>query len=252
MLVMYYSRNAKTTNMDTLYQHARMFWYRRPMLEYMHIYLPDEIYMKFHATYETDEALRDMVRRYPYDAFPITFYDYDTGMRLTRPQIESKDFLSDVFIPRKQFYPNNISEEIHKKNAKKYHELWVIIHEMDGKLIDLEAIIKVLSEIDTTSKNQWKDWRPVAILKWLLENESDKRILVSTNKAEDRGWRKWVVWTGTLDWNRIETMRKDSHISICFSSFGYKGRPDLGNMWYPTMVFPEKMDGIGKIYVTKK
>ena len=47
-------------------------------------------------------------------------------------------------------------------------------------------------------------------------------------------------------------MRKDSHISICFSSFGYKGRPDLGNMWYPTMVFPEKMDGIGKIYVTKK
>ena len=127
------------------------------MLEYMHIYLPDEIYMKFHATYETDEALRDMVRRYPYDAFPITFYDYDTGMRLTRPQIESKDFLSDIFIPRKQFYPNHISEEVHKKNSKRYDELAKLIQEMDGKLVDIESVVHILSKIDTTSKNQWKD-----------------------------------------------------------------------------------------------
>jgi hypothetical protein len=255
LLVMYYSRNAKTTNMDTLYQHARMFWYRRPMLEYMHIYLPEEIYMKFHATYETDESLRDMVRRYPTDTFPITFYDYNTGLRLTRPQIESKDFLSDIFIPRKQFYPNNISEEAFQKNAKVYEDMASEISSMDGQLVDAEDVIKLLERIETTSKNQWKDWKFVAILNGLLENETDKRIRISTNVAERRTWnakKNGKIETGTLDGTRIDEMRKDEYVNICFSSFAYINRPDLGKMWYPTMVFPEKMDGIGKIYVTKK
>ena len=255
MLVMYYSRNAKTTNMDTLYQHARMFWYRRPMLEYMHIYLPDEIYMKFHATYETDESLRDMVRRYPNDTFPITFYDYNTGLRLTRPQIESKDFLSDIFIPRKQFYPNNISEEAFQKNAKIYADLASEISTMDNQLVDVEDIIKLLERIETTSKNQWRDWKFVGILNGLLENEADKRIRISTNVAERRTWnpkKNGKIETGTLDGTRIDEMRKDDYINICFSSFAYINRPELWKMWYPTIVFPEKMDGIGKIYVTKK
>lgn len=144
--------------MDTLYQHARMFGYRRPMLDFMRIYLPVEIYDKFHATYETDEGLRDMVRRYPHENFPIRFYDNGTGLRLTRPQIESKSFLSDVFIPRKQFYPNNISEEVHVKNARKYEELRTTIESMDGQLIDIDIIAKILSQIDTTSTsgNPWK------------------------------------------------------------------------------------------------
>gem|GEM_PF-4374572 len=47
-------------------------------------------------------------------------------------------------------------------------------------------------------------------------------------------------------------MRKENCISICFSRFAYKGRPELGTIWYPTMVFPERMDGIGKVYITKK
>ena len=113
--------------------------------------------MKFHATYETDESLRDMVRRYPTDTFPITFYDYNTGLRLTRPQIESKDFLSDIFIPRKQFYPNNISEEAFQKNAKVYEDMANEISAMDSQLVDVEDVIKLLERIETTSKNQWKD-----------------------------------------------------------------------------------------------
>lgn len=252
MLVMYYWRNAKSTNMDTLYQHARMFWYRRTMLDFMHIYMPEQIYAKFHATYETDEWLREMVKRNPYENFPIKLYDNNTGIKLTRKQIESKDFLSDAFIPRKQFYPNHISEELHKKNAKKYIELAEKINAMDGNMVDLDDLIEILYEIETSSKNQWKWNRPIAILKWLLEDERIKQIKVTTNSAETRGWRDGVIGTGTLDGTRIDTMRKENCISICFSRFAYKARPELGTIWYPTMVFPERMDGIGKVYITKK
>ncbi len=252
MLVMYYWRNAKSTNMDTLYQHARMFWYRRPMLDFMRIYMPEQIYAKFHATYETDEWLREMVKKNPYGNFPITLYDNNTGLKLTRKQIESKDFLSDAFIPRRQFYPNHISEELHKKNALKYEELAKKINLMDEKFVDIDDIVAILSEIETSSKNQWKGNRPIAILKWLLEDERIKQVKVTTNSAEKRGWRDGAIGTGTLDGTRIEDMRKENCISICFSRFAYKGRPELGTIWYPTMVFPERMDGIGKVYITKK
>lgn len=253
MLVMYYWRNAKSTNMDTLYQHARMFWYRRPMLDFMRIYMPEQIYAKFHATYETDEWLREMVKRNPYENFPIKFYDNNTGLKLTRKQIESKDFLSDAFIPRRQFYPNHISEELHKKNALKYKELAKKINLMNEKLVDIDDIVAILSEIETSSKNQWKGNRPIAILKWLLEDERIKQVKVTTNNAIDRGWRDdGAIRTGTLDGTRIEEMRKEHCISICFSRFAYKDRPELGTIWYPTMVFPERMDGIWKVYITKK
>jgi len=252
MLVMYYGRNAKSTNMDTLYQHARMFWYRRPMLDFMHIYMPEQIYAKFHATYETDEWLRNMVKRNPYNTFPIKFYDNSTGLKLTRKQIESKDFLWDVFVPRRQFYPNHISQELHEKNATKYEKLEQIIRSMNWKSVPLEDVVIILSQIKTSSKNQWKWNRPIAILKGLLEDERIKEVKVTTNNAETRSWKDGQIWTGTLDGTRIEEMRKENCISICFSSFAYKNKPELGKIWYPTMVFPERMDGIGKVYITKK
>ena len=127
--------------------------------------MPEQIYAKFHATYETDEWLREMVKRNPYSTFPIKFYDNSTGLKLTRKQIESKDFLGDVFIPRRQFYPNHISEELHTKNAAKYEELGEKINLMDGKMVNIDVVLRILSEIETSSKNQWKGNRPIAILK---------------------------------------------------------------------------------------
>gem|GEM_PF-3802445 len=106
-----------------------------------------------------------MVKKNPYGNFPITLYDNNTGLKLTRKQIESKDFLSDAFIPRRQFYPNHISEELHKKNALKYEELAKKINLMDEKFVDIDDIVAILSEIETSSKNQWKGNRPIAILK---------------------------------------------------------------------------------------
>jgi hypothetical protein len=123
LLVMLYCRNSKSTNMDTLYQHARMFWYRQDMLKYMHIYMPDVVYDKFHATYETDEYLRERIRFNPNDKFSIKLNSLTPWLKLTRESIISKTTLSDVFSPWRQFYPNEISEQNHIENSKKYHNL---------------------------------------------------------------------------------------------------------------------------------
>lgn len=54
----------------------------------------------------------------------------------------------------------------------------------------MDVIENILKAIETSSSNQWKDGRPIAILRGLLEDESDKRIRISTNIAETRSWKK--------------------------------------------------------------
>ncbi|EKE27565.1 MAG: hypothetical protein ACD_3C00192G0010 [uncultured bacterium (gcode 4)] len=258
MLVMYYWRNAKTTNMDTLYQHARMFWYRKNLLKYMKIYMPEDVYEKFHFTYETDEWLRDMVRVNPKNDFPIKFFNKNWSLRFTRPQIESKSFLSNIFIPRRQFYPNFISEENHIQNAKYYLEIENTLKSVspiedfeNWVLVNNEVINNILRKITSSSTNQWKGEQPIDILLWLLADETDKNICVYINKAETRTWKQWAIWTGTLDWSKVDLIRKEWHIGLCFSSFAYKDNQELWKLWYPTIVFPERYDTLWKVYIVK-
>lgn len=118
--------------------------------------------------------------------------------------------------------------------------------------MDISVVESLLREIETSSTNQWKGDHPIAILKGLLSEEPEKRLRVTLNTAETRTWKNGAIGTGTLDGTRVEKMRKDNYVGVCFSSFGYKDEySKLGRFWYPTIVFPERMDGIGKVYITK-
>lgn len=261
MLVMYYGRNAKITNMDTLYQHARMFWYRRPLLHYMKIYMPEDVYQKFHFTYETDEWLRDMVSANPYEDFPIKYYDKTWKLRFTRPNVESKSFLSNVFIPRKQFYPNHISFELHKENERFYETIQNLLGQLGDQerlegewiLVDLGFVQQILGYIKTSSTNKWQDGKVAEMLSWLLSDSENKKIRLFTSKAEKRSWLKLQgsIPSGTLHSSKVEKSLAASEISLWLSSFNYEDSDELGKIWYPTIVFPESF-AVGKIYLLNK
>lgn len=85
--------------------------------------MPLDVYQKFHFTYETDEWLREMVKENPYENFEIKYYDKTGKLRFTRPNIESKSFLSSIFIPRQQLKPNNIPIEEHEYNQSTYETI---------------------------------------------------------------------------------------------------------------------------------
>lgn len=58
LLTTYYIREAQTSQMDTVWQHARMYGYRNSYLDYIRIYLPHRLGARFLELHRSEEGLR--------------------------------------------------------------------------------------------------------------------------------------------------------------------------------------------------
>lgn len=61
LLVTYYVRWPRVSQMDTMLQHARMFGYRRSLMEYTRVFLPRELAHRFLGIHEAERELRDLL-----------------------------------------------------------------------------------------------------------------------------------------------------------------------------------------------
>jgi len=61
LLVTYYLREAKTPQMDTVWQHARMYGYRVELMPYTRVFLPSHLGTLFRKIHESEEILRGLV-----------------------------------------------------------------------------------------------------------------------------------------------------------------------------------------------
>jgi Z1 domain len=61
LLVTYYLREAKTPQMDTVWQHARMYGYRAALMPYTRVYLPSHLATLFRQIHESEEQLRALL-----------------------------------------------------------------------------------------------------------------------------------------------------------------------------------------------
>ena len=73
LLVTYYVREAKVSQIDTMHQHARMYGYRSVTIEYTRLFIPRHLYYRFCDIYRSDEDLRTYIEKYQSmpAAFPI-------------------------------------------------------------------------------------------------------------------------------------------------------------------------------------
>jgi hypothetical protein len=62
LLVTYYVREAQVSQMDTVWQHARMYGYRQPLMPFTRVYLPARVAAMFRSIHESEEELRDVLR----------------------------------------------------------------------------------------------------------------------------------------------------------------------------------------------
>ncbi len=61
LLVTYYLREAKTPQMDTVWQHARMYGYRETLMPYARVFLPARLGALFRQIHESEEELRSYI-----------------------------------------------------------------------------------------------------------------------------------------------------------------------------------------------
>ncbi|KFA92873.1 Z1 domain-containing protein [Archangium violaceum] len=103
LMVTYYGRDAKTKLMDTVHQHARMFGYRKKLLDVTRVYSTRPILDSFKLIHEADEAMREMVEQYPSN-LAIKPVWIGPKLRPTRANVLNP-FELGVMVPGRAIYP---------------------------------------------------------------------------------------------------------------------------------------------------
>ncbi len=85
LLVTYYGRRAKSTNMDTMLQHARMYGYRQSDLDVTRLYVTRLVETRFRLITESEHALRKVITDYPNQEYQTIYIG--EGVRATRSNV---------------------------------------------------------------------------------------------------------------------------------------------------------------------
>lgn len=146
LMVTYYGRDAKSKMMDTVHQHARMFGYRKPLLDTTRLFSTPAIIDAFKAIHEADEAAREIILNSGDDRELVPVW-VGPNMKATRSNVLDPGELG-VYAPRSVVYPwcpayqsaivtattAKLDKLLEKYESDEFHEVSL---EFLAKLIDL-------------------------------------------------------------------------------------------------------------------
>jgi hypothetical protein len=251
LLVTYYVREAKVTQMDTMYQHARMFGYRKPTLPYTRVFLPPQLYERFHEIYISDEELRKFIEKHrgSLDSFPVRIA---ADIKATRSCVLDARKV-EILVPGKQIFPNYpfftapAAETIASKVRAKLEVLFpdYKTNGRKGRTISTDDARKLVSLVKTNGTNVWSDKKVPTILSYLGEQFKDGVILKYRTANRKPGDEKGLLAQGILPGIDVtaDTAGDNPVLWIFETTFGGTTKPAGWNgdaFFYPTLVLPDK------------
>lgn len=249
LLVTYYVREAKVTQMDTMYQHARMFGYRNPTLPYTRVFLPPQLYERFRQIYVSDEELRAFIEEQggSPESFPVRIA---ADIRATRSCVLDARKI-DVLIPGRQIYPNypffkipkSAVGDIHAKLQELFSDYKV--KGRAGKKISTEEAKELVALIKTNGTNVWNDKKMAAILSYLGQQFKDGLILKFRKAKRTAGDGKGLLSQGVLAGPDVLADSAGDNpvlwvIEMTFSDADKPAEWHGNSFMYPTLVLPKK------------
>lgn len=119
LLVTYYFRQPRVTQMDTMHQHARMYGYRSELMPFTRVFLPQSLARRFQHIHESEQALRDLLDEEGTGrALPVQTAG---NLRPTRANILDVGAIA-AYRPGQQVYP---VEPVHEPNALGDSVAWI-------------------------------------------------------------------------------------------------------------------------------
>lgn len=210
LLVTYYIREAKISQIDTMHQHARMYGYRSVTIGYTRLFVPRHLYYRFRDIYRSDEDLRVFIEQHK--DLPATFpIEYTYGLRATRPGVLDVRKI-DTIIPGKQIFPNHI---VVPQKAAAYRKVFRLLCEHFGLspskagLPQLERLgrrgVRITSNdaaalarpIRTHSQNIWHD-RTISEVIRRVAAKSGGVVMLRFRSADRTVGEDGFLSTGTL------------------------------------------------------
>jgi hypothetical protein len=237
LLVSYYGRNPKRPNADTVLQHARMYGYRQDDLGVTRLFLPDKLAEHFTLIHDMENALRDLVQKYPEGKFEILYIS--SPLKATRSNVLDPNSIvayvaGESINPRYPLRTPEITEYTSWIDERLKH----IGDKENGKEITVDEIMELLKRCPHDHEEGGELWDLKTIgtaLDTIKQLLGEKAYLVVRRKREAearRGERKGIISGGE------ESLAPKDAPTL----FLYRQEPTKRGevaAWWPQLRFPE-------------
>ena len=241
LLVTYYIREAQVSQMDTVWQHARMYGYRQPLMPYTRVYLPRRVAARFKGIHESEEKLRALLEREAAGEFvPITVM---RGMRASRPNAIESNVVQVIAAGLAQIFPWFLMD-----NREIAAQVFEILQQANVPLdeprrearttqVPLDRLQELI-EIIPVRDDDLGRWDPT-VISTIVESYRDRyngmgpvyaRALDSEQDPD--GWQH-----GRLSGEEIRIIQRAAG-GVPALALMYSGTADAPTGWYPTLVQP--------------
>ncbi|WP_456756995.1 Z1 domain-containing protein [Bradyrhizobium sp. USDA 4011] len=241
LLVTYYVRQARTSQMDTVWQHARMYGYRRPLLGYTRVYLPRSVATIFKGIHDAEVALRELVSRDGAAADPVIMLP--ARARATRKNAVESEFPRVINAGIAQFAPRGVvtdpvvAASVRDRLVRLQVPLDETIRENRLTQIPLDEFLDMIGEvpIDESDSGKWTPEVAAAVVETYRTQfqERGSSGLVYVRELEGSEERERARLSGPEV--TLIRRRADGLPALVLMWTGTAAQP---NGWYPTLVMP--------------
>jgi hypothetical protein len=241
LLVTYYIREARTSQMDTVWQHARMYGYRQEYLGYMRIYLPHRLAENFSRIHRAEDDLRAAL--VAGEEVEKVLVQVPARTRPTRPNALVEADLRSIRANRQQINPEGFyadaaaAAELLGKLRAAGVPIQQINRESRPTPVPLAVAVDLVRSVAVADDDQGV-WHPDIVIALLRKHEQLMRdgCIVYVRSLDE------TAATGERDRARlggqeITLLRRVSGGAPSLALL-YVGNPDAPDGWYPTLVMP--------------
>lgn len=244
LLVTYYLRQARVSQMDTMHQHARMYGYRQHLMPFTRVFLPQTLALRFRQIHESEQALRDLLGESSGGrTIPV---EVAGDLRPTRSNILDIGSIS-AYRPGQQVYP---VEPVHdpKELGDSVQRIDQLLTETFGGVpeanrflqIELPLAKKFIDAVEVREDDG--DWETAALLR-VLDATASRYASKAYLYVRDFVRTRTTLSQGAISGDEQELAR-GKNAPVLFLFHGAKGAPWNADIWYPTVVFPRDMPAI--------
>lgn len=238
LLVTYYLRQAKISQMDTVLQHARMFGYRASLMPYTRVFLPQSLADRFYEIHSAEQSLRDYVSRVSdQGSIPVRA---PQGLRPTRANVLDTGSLAG-FTPGQQVYPilqrpfrlDDFAAPTEAIATRLATAFGGTTRRSVFQPAPIETIVELVGLLPFESSGSWDPEAIIAVLKSIAADFGNQGFI----RIRDLKATKRTYGTGAASGAELtEGKGKDKPVLMLFWNT-VEGAP----FWYPTIVFPPSM-----------